>query len=165
MRKFMILIAMILLISSIILMFSFLFNQQPIQIVLETGQEVTTQNPGYFTMTTVLILIVCSFIIGSASAYLFYNADNIFSTFKPEKTKERHDADFKIVLPLLRHDERKVVHALMDNNGEMLQNALVLKLGLSKVKMTRLLLALHNKQIIEKERHGLTNKIKLKARN
>lgn len=162
MRKFSIIISVVLLVASIVLLFSFLFSTQPIQIILESGQEITTSSPSYFTITTVLILIVCSFIVGATSAYLFYNADNVFSAFKSDKT--HREADYSMLLPLLRHDERKAVHALIENNGEMLQNALVLRLGFSKVKITRILASLHNKQIIVKERHGLTNKIKLKAK-
>jgi uncharacterized membrane protein len=44
----------------------------------------------------------------------------------------------------------------------MQQNKLTLKLGLSKVKVTRLLCGLERKGLIAKERHGLTNMIKLK---
>jgi len=163
MKRFKIIIAIVLLVASIILLFSYLFNVQPLHITLETGQEIVTQNPDYFTLTTVILLIVCAFVIGATSAYLFYNADNI--NILAVKTDDRSDDkidDMKRLLPLLKHDERKVVSALMENNGEMLQNALVLKLGLSKVKITRMLVSLQDKQIIIKERHGLTNKIKLK---
>ena len=160
MGRFKLIIAIVLLVASIVLLFSYLFNPKPIQIVLETGQEVTTQGANYFTITIVLILVVCAFIIGSTSAYLFYNADN--SGLFIKSTPEHKEADYKIVLPLLKGEEKKVVLTLIENNGEMLQNALVLKLGLSKVKMTRVLAALHSKQIIIKERHGMTNKIKLK---
>ena len=159
MKRFKIIIAIVLLVASIILLFSYLFNVQPLHITLETGQEIVTQNPDYFTLTTVILLIVCAFVIGATSAYLFYNADNI--NILAVKTEEKSD-DYKRLLPLLKHDERKVVSALMENNGEMFQNALVLKLALSKVKMTRLLVSLQDKQIIIKERHGLTNKIQLK---
>jgi uncharacterized membrane protein len=44
----------------------------------------------------------------------------------------------------------------------MLQNALVLKTGMTKVKMTRVLSSLERKGLVLKERHGLTNRIKLK---
>lgn len=171
MNRFKLVIAMVLLVASIVLLFSYLLNPQPIQIILETGQEVTSHNPNYFTITSVIILIVCAFVIGAASIYLFYNADNynIFTKSSGSDSSNPNNSapgqtgsDYKMILPLLKSDEKKVVHALIENKGEMLQNALVLKLGLSKVKMTRLLTALHDKQIIIKERHGLTNKIKLK---
>lgn len=163
MKRFRLIIAIILMVASIILLFSYMFNPQPIQIVLETGQDVMTKSSNYFTLTTVVILIICAFIIGSTATYLFYNADNVaLISSKPEENQEYKNPDYKMVLPLLKGDERKAVHALIENNGEMLQNALVLKLNLSKVKTTRILSSLHDKQIIIKERHGLTNKIKLK---
>lgn len=68
---------------------------------------------------------------------------------------------YELVLPLLKSDEKKVLVALKEAGGEMLQNKLVLKLNLSKVKVTRLLSSLQTKNLIIKERNGLTNNIKL----
>ena len=68
---------------------------------------------------------------------------------------------FALVFPLLKEDERRVLIALKDSNGEMLQNQLVLRLDLSKVKVTRLLHSMEQKNLIVKDRNGLTNNIKL----
>ena len=61
---------------------------------------------------------------------------------------------------MLKHDERKVVLALRERSGEMLQNDLVRQLGFSKVKVTRVLSSLEQKSLVRKERHGLTNRIR-----
>ncbi len=76
MKKFVSIIAIIVLIVSLVLLFDKLFTPQPIQIVLESGQEVTTQAADYFTLTEVILLIVCSFLIGMTATFLFYNAEN-----------------------------------------------------------------------------------------
>jgi uncharacterized membrane protein len=161
MKNFKIIISVVILIASIILLFGKLFAPQPIQIILETGQEVTTVGSDYFSLTDAMLLVISSFLIGSVTIYLFYNSDTkdvIKSLRKGNRKKEKYE----MVIPLLRREEREVFRELIDSNGEMLQNALVLKSGLSKVKMTRILSSLESKNLVVKERHGLTNKIKLK---
>lgn len=160
MNRFKLIIAIVLLASSIVLIFSKLFTPQPIQVVLETGQEVTTQTPNYYTLSEVLLLITASFVVGASTVYLFYNAEHITTLVqKPEKPEHEK---FKMVVPLLKHDEKAVFTALQSANGEMLQNQLVLKTGLSKVAVTRAVSKLESKNLVVKERHGLTNKIKVK---
>jgi len=163
MKQFRIIMAIVVLTASIFLLFSRLFTPQPIQIILETGQEVTTQSSDYFSLADVLLLITDSFLIGLTATYLYYNSDTgeVIKSLRQNK-KPGKDKDYEMVLPLLKGDERKVFSELMASGGEMLQNALVLRTGLTKVKMTRILSSLENKQLIAKERHGLTNRIKLK---
>ncbi|MCX6818216.1 MAG: hypothetical protein NTU57_05160 [Candidatus Aenigmarchaeota archaeon] len=161
MNRFKVILSIVILIVSVLLLFSKLFSSQPITIILETGQEVNTLTSDYFSLTDALLLIASSFLIGSVTIYLFYNSDTkeVIKSFRKENgMKERYG----MVIPLLRKEERAVFQELVDSNGEMLQNALVLKSGMSKVKMTRVLSSLERKGLILKERHGLTNRIKLK---
>ncbi len=168
-------IAIILLIASLILLVDKIFTPQPIQIVLQSGQEITTQGAEYFTLTEALLLIVCAFFIGATATYLFYNSDkemikNVVITettsepaiipvsLPPMVVKDKYED----LLPLLKDDEKRAVLILRENNGQMLQNQLVLKLNESKVKVTRVIASLESKNLIEKERNGLTNNIKLK---
>ena len=157
--QFRIALAIVILISSVVLLSLYLFRTEQIQIVLETGQEVSTQNSGYFPLETVLMMVVASFLIGATSIYLYYKSEdnNIISALRPGK-KSATDS-YETILPLLKEDEKKILRMLRENKGEILQNAVVLKLGLSKVKVTRLLLGLERKNLIKKERHGFTNKI------
>jgi len=161
MNQFKIIIAIVILTTSIFLLFSQLFRPQPIQIILETGQEVTTQSSDYFTLYDVLLLITYSFLVGLTATYLFYNSDTneVIKSLKRNKGLEK---SYEMIIPLLKGEEKKVFSEILNSNGEILQNSLVLKLRLSKVKITRILSGLENKQLIVKERHGLTNKIKLK---
>ena len=178
-KQFRVIIAAVLLIAAIIVLVILLFTPQPLQIILETGQEVSTKSSNYFTIASVMILVVCSFVIGATITYLFYNSDNSRVSrdrsgphvrvetdgqtrqvrHLESEVHEQHSLD--LILPLLREDEKKAVRLLRDSAGEMLQNELVLKLGLSKVKTTRILAGLERKQIIAKNRHGLTNHIRL----
>ncbi len=164
--KFGSIIAVIILIVSLVLLFDKLFTPQPIQIALESGQEITTQAASYFGLPETLLLIICAFFIGSTATYLFYNSD------KTDKTNQDHlktdlkvspyskDA-YELILPFLKEDERRLLQVLKQANGELLQNQLVLKLDQSKVKVTRILSSLEQKKLIKKERQGLTNNIKL----
>ena len=161
MKGYKLISAIVLLVSSIVILLIRLFSPQPIQIVLETGQEITTQAPNYYGLSEVLLLVIAAFIIGATAIYLFYNSEQIASLAgkneKIPREKYRHIAN------LLKHDEKKVFDLLMNENGEMLQNKLVLKTGMSKVAVTRALAKLESKNLVIKERYGLTNKIKIKV--
>jgi uncharacterized membrane protein len=162
MKKFNLIIAAVVLIVALFLLFDKLFTPQTFQITLETGQEVTSQTPEYFPLQLVLLCIICAFFIGAASIHIYYNAElqQIAKVFKKENLEEKYTQ----ILSLLKPDERKVVVELLGAKGEMLQSGLVSKLGISKVKATRILHRLLQKGLIVKERHGFTNKIILKAK-
>ncbi len=157
-KYFRILLALVLLLSAIFILVAILFVPQPMQIVLETGQEVVTSNSSYFSITNAIFLIVASSVIGASITYLFYNADrDMMARVLPRRVAS---ARYNALLPLLKTDEQRVVKMLRDRKGAMLQNELVLSLGLSKVKVTRVLASLERKGIIARERHGLTNRVR-----
>ena len=157
MKQFRLIIAIVLLMVSLVLLFDMLFTPQPIQIILETGEEVASESAGYFSLTEVLLLLVCSFLIGSTTMYLFYQEETGQLLKKMDRRRE-HDH----ILPFLKDAEKTVFVALKGSQSGMLQNQLVLSLGLSKVKVTRIISKLEQKDLVVKERHGLTNRIKLK---
>ena len=166
MKRFKIIISVILMIASLVILFDKLFTPQPIQIVLETGQEVTTQTPDYYSLSEVLLLITSSFIIGATAIYLFYNSDYITSAMTKQKEGKAGGNDdperYKLVMPFLKKDEKMIFSALRDSNGEMLQNKIVQKTGMGKVAVTRALSKLEIKNLVVRERHGLTNKVRIK---
>jgi uncharacterized membrane protein len=161
MKQFKIIISIVILVVSLFLLISQLFTPQPLRIILETGQEVVTQTSEYFSISQVLILVIASFLTGSTAIYLYFKSetDEFLKSFIQKKSVENK---YEMVIPLLKGDEKRVFQEIMDAKGEMLQNALVLKTGMTKVKMTRALASLEGKNLIAKERHGLTNRIKLK---
>ena len=161
MKQFKVIMSVVILVASVSLMFNQLLMPQPIQIILETGQEVVTQESEYFSLAQVLVLITAAFLIGSTAIYLYFRSETE-ELLKALGQKRKHERKYEMVIPLLRSDERMVFKEILDNKGEMLQNALVLKTRIRKVKMTRILAGLESKNLIVKERHGLTNKIKLK---
>jgi uncharacterized membrane protein len=65
----------------------------------------------------------------------------------------------RILIGMLRSDERKIIDKLVKNKGEILQSKLSSEFG--KVKAFRTLRSLISRGIVTKESHGKTNKIKL----
>jgi len=161
MKQFKVIISIVILVVSLFLIINQLFTPQPIQIILETGQEVVTQTSEYFSIFQVLVLVIASFLTGSTAIYLYFKSETD-EFLKSLSQKKNIENKYEMVIPLLKGDEKKVFQEIIDAKGEMLQNALVLKTDMTKVRMTRTLASLESKNLILKERHGLTNKIKLK---
>ncbi len=81
--------------------------------------------------------------------------ERIVVKIKKEKKK-------KINLEGLNKNEKEVVKILQNENGAVFQKALMEKLGVGKVGITRLLDKLEAKQIIERKRNGMNNIVVLK---
>jgi len=76
-----------------------------------------------------------------------------------KKVKEKKK---KLDLSGFDKDERKVIELLQEESGGMFQASLMEKMGMGKVKTTRLLDKLEAKQLIERKRRGMNNIIILK---
>jgi len=161
MSRFKVIMATVVLTASIVLLFSKLFTPQPVQIILESGQEISTQSSELFSLYDMMLMISCSFLIGSTAIYLFFTQGtrDVIKSIRKDGGAEK---GYEMLIPLLKGDEKGVFLEILRSKGEILQNELVLKLRLSKVKVTRVLSSLERKNLILKERYGLTNKIKLK---
>jgi len=80
----------------------------------------------------------------------------------PQHEKEDLVAKEYLALRLLTGDERTMFKAIMDSGGEALQKDLITQTRMSNAKVSRLLDRLQAKGIISKDRHGSTNKIRIK---
>lgn len=160
MNRYKIIIFTVILIVSLIILIDKLFTATQIQITLDSGQEIVTQNSDYYTLEEVILLIISAFLVGFSVMFIYYNSNGMikesFLPLKKDKSKEI------LIMNLLKGDEKIVYQEIVKSNGEMLQNQLVLRTNWSKVKITRIIQSLFLKGLIIKERHGLTNKIKLK---
>jgi len=78
-----------------------------------------------------------------------------------EECKARQKEVFN-TLDFLESEEKTIIKELIENNGELKQNTLVKNTGLSRVKVSRLLKKLEQRNIIIKEPLGKINVIKLK---
>ncbi|UCD02652.1 MAG: MarR family transcriptional regulator [Candidatus Aenigmatarchaeota archaeon] len=70
--------------------------------------------------------------------------------------------DYSQILADLDEEGRKVLNAIIDEDGTIFQSQLVEKTELSKVKMTRILDRLEGKGLVERKRRGMTNVVILK---
>jgi uncharacterized membrane protein len=94
-----------------------------------------------------------------ADIVLFLAGLFLFLRKTPEE-KVLHKA--KGAAKALGGDESKVFELVTQSDGMIFQNELVEKMGVSKVKITRILDRLEAKGLIERRRRGMTNVIVLK---
>ena len=83
------------------------------------------------------------------------------STEQETDNKTLEKARIKLALQLLDSDERRVVEALLDAKGSMLQKEISWKIGFSRVKTHRVLARLIKRRIVSAEKYYNTNKITL----
>lgn len=76
--------------------------------------------------------------------------------------KEMSLESYSDVLNRMDMNERRVFEKLIEENGNMLQSRLIHHTGFSKVKMTRILDKLEQKDLIERKRRGMTNIVGIK---
>jgi len=74
---------------------------------------------------------------------------------------EARPANSDLVLRLLEGDERIMYRTILDGGGEVLQKDLMEKAKMSNAKVTRMLDRLEGKGLIIRERHGMTNKVRI----
>ena len=109
-----------------------------------------------------MLLVISAFLIGMTATYLFYNSDRARAAKQEPLTLKSNSKVYDIIIPLLKADEKRAITAIIESGGELQQNKLAAKLGISKVKATRILKGLEQKDLISKERHGFTNMVKLR---
>lgn len=80
---------------------------------------------------------------------------------KNDKTVEEGNKALYIAIRLLEIDERKVVKAIIDAGGAMLQKDISWKLGFSRVKTHRVLVKLLSRGVVTAQKYYNTNKIEL----
>ncbi|MFA4960111.1 MAG: hypothetical protein WC548_00425 [Candidatus Pacearchaeota archaeon] len=146
-------------ISVVIIAIIFLFNSGLQEIVSQTCDHGSTCSMySTISMQTKLSLAIAGlvFIIG---VFLIFSKESEKIIFRTRKVIEKRKP---INLDGLDKNEKEVVKILQTENGAMFQSALMEKLGIGKVGMTRLLDKLEAKQIIERKRRGMNNIIVLR---
>jgi uncharacterized membrane protein len=77
----------------------------------------------------------------------------------------QRESSMKVVMPLLKGDEKRIIDILTERKGQAIQRVLVRESDFSKAKVSRLVASLRERGIIEVEHLGRTNRIKLKLRS
>jgi hypothetical protein len=120
-----------------------------------------TVSEGFFILWG-LFLLLAAVILGVALAYVFMTRGLREEGGRPSAAPSTASAAAPdIVLRLLAGDERRLYRRVVEAGGTMLQKDLVGAGPFSGSKVTRLLDRLEAKGLISRERHGMTNRIRL----
>ncbi len=79
--------------------------------------------------------------------------------------KSTKKASIKVIMPILKGDEKRVVDILMQKGGSVNQRVIVRETDFSKAKVSRIMKNLKERGVVEIEHMGRTNKIKLLLKN
>ena len=110
------------------------------------------------SLQTNLSLVIAGLVL-LIGLFLIFSKENEKIVVKKVKEKEKKK---KINLEGLDNVEKEVVSILQRENGAIFQRTLMEKLGVGKVKMTRMMDKLEAKQIVERKRRGMNNVVVLK---
>ncbi len=122
-----------------------------IDVSIEEGEEILVKVPSMFSMFQVIFLIFLTIIATTSFIYLYKGLSKVENTTKKQT----------IATSVLEGDEKKLYKHILDKK-EILQKDLVYESGFQKVKVTRILEKLDNKQLIIRKPWGNTNKILIK---
>ena len=100
-----------------------------------------------------VLLSLVGMFVGSLTYY--------FISEKYEKKIGKIRKEVKSIMKFLDRDQRKIVEFLIKNGFSALQSDIVTKTGFTRVQVSRILKEMYRKKIINKEKHGMTNKISL----
>jgi hypothetical protein len=126
------------------------------------GHGMSGQVPGSFWLLLFVVPLVVSIgVFGYALAFpeLGEGKPEIEPSSVP--MVEKGEAALDAVLRVLNEEERKVIEALVAEDGAMLQKDIRWKTGLSRVKTHRILFRLAKRGIVSAEKYYNTNKITL----
>jgi len=122
------------------------------------GQRLPVEGEISYAIVVVSSVIILYF---SASRLL-----HVYRYFSADISSAQHIGENKhIKIPesgvdlLLNEKELIIMDALQKSNGRILQNSLISKTGMSAPTISRTLISLENKGLIERKRHGMTNGI------
>jgi uncharacterized membrane protein len=113
-------------------------------------------------------LAILVFVVAIGIYLIFFSKEERIVT-KVMKVKEQLQPkkltreNYQKVMSGLEKDEKKVLSAVVDAKGSVMQSELVDKIGMTKVKVTRILDRLEGRGLIERKRRGMTNVVILKA--
>ncbi len=101
----------------------------------------------------IVMISLFGLFIGSLTYY--------FISEKYEKKIDKIHKDMSQTLRFLDVEERKIIKSLIDNKGKDTQTNIVKNTGLSRVKVSRIINRLEQREIIKKIPNGMTNTVDL----
>ncbi len=119
-----------------------------------------------------LFILIAALVAGTAAAYLFMSrvpssppppAGPAAAPSGPSSTTGGQQLE-DLVLRLLDGDERRLMRVIVGARGDILQRDLVTATAFSDAKVSRLLDRLEERGLVVRERHGMTNRVRLTLR-
>jgi uncharacterized membrane protein len=103
----------------------------------------------------VIIISISSFGMFTGSLIYYFLSFNII--------KEKQNAKISInkILNFLEENEKEILKLIIKNKGKITQSSITKELKLDKVKVSRIINTLEKKEIIKREKQGMTNLVKL----
>lgn len=114
-----------------------------------------------------LFILISALIAGIAAAYLFLARSQTTAApaAPPPATADARAPELEdLAVRLLDGDERRLMRAIVEAKGDILQRDLVRGTAFSDAKVSRLLDRLEERGLVVRERHGMTNRIRLTLR-
>jgi uncharacterized membrane protein len=114
---------------------------------------------GYATIIIVVLVILIAATVGG---YVYYK-----KPVKPKKEKEVEEKGLEVtshmhsIMRTLRKEEKDVVQFLIDNNGESTQAKVYHATGIPKASLSRYILSLEHKKIVQTKMLGKVKKLEL----
>jgi len=115
-----------------------------------------------------IFILIAALIAGIAAAYLFLARSQMGTgptPPPPEATAASPSPELEdLAVRLLDGDERRLMRVILEARGDILQRDLVRVTAFSDAKVSRLLDRLEERGLVVRERHGMTNRVRLTLR-
>jgi len=115
-----------------------------------------------------LFILIAALIAGIAAAYLFLARSQAATALAPSSQPLAETANMPeledLAVRLLDGDERRLMRVIVEARGDVLQRDLVRITAFSDAKVSRLLDRLQERGLVVRERHGMTNRVRLTLR-
>lgn len=114
-----------------------------------------------------IFILIAALIAGIAAAYMFLTraqaapATPTLATKVPDAGSATAPELEDLAIRLLDGDERRLLKVIVEAKGEILQRDLVRTTAFSDAKVSRLLDRLEERGLVVRERHGMTNRVRL----
>lgn len=119
--------------------------------------------------TTLIQLLIILFIVVAVGMFLYFDKrlkTKPIASIQPQveqdiKDQEKEEKALDVAIRLLNEDERRIVEALHNAGGSMLQKDITYDLDISRVKTHRIIAGLIKRDVVKSKKHYNTNKITL----
>ncbi|QIB74316.1 MarR family transcriptional regulator [Halogeometricum borinquense] len=181
------LVAAVLFVASVLVLAMQLITPSPIMVSMGDSSAQATQLGEYFTYSDVAVVVVAAVLCGASGTYLVLHdraqqlveprRDRSDARSQPavnggvEPSTDASDPDsgtsesprerWEATAERLQNNEEAVYTALMEANGELPQRKLVEETDLSKATVSRTLDKLEHRELVERERVGIGNTVRL----